>query len=81
MLLYWAARIVDGEDPLYIIRRLVAIASEDIGNADQALEIAINAQTRRVRRSGRFISDGSCDSVLRLLAPKVMPCIVRGMLH
>lgn len=43
--LYWAARIVDGgADPLYIIRRLVAIASEDIGNADpRALEIAINA--------------------------------------
>ncbi|WP_257285397.1 replication-associated recombination protein A [Endozoicomonas sp. SESOKO1] len=43
--LYWAARIVDGGgDPLYVIRRLVAIASEDIGNADpRALEIAINA--------------------------------------
>ncbi|UYM15628.1 replication-associated recombination protein A [Endozoicomonas euniceicola] len=43
--LYWAARIVDGgADPLYIIRRLVAIASEDIGNADpRALEITINA--------------------------------------
>ncbi|MDP0561765.1 MAG: replication-associated recombination protein A [Candidatus Endonucleobacter sp. (ex Gigantidas childressi)] len=43
--LYWAARIVDGGgDPLYIIRRLVAIASEDIGNADpRALEIVINA--------------------------------------
>ena len=43
--LYWAARIVDGgADPLYVIRRLVAIASEDIGNADpRALEIAMNA--------------------------------------
>lgn len=43
--LYWAARIVDGGgDPLYVIRRLVAIASEDIGNADpRALEIALNA--------------------------------------
>ncbi len=43
--LYWAARIVDGGgDPLYVIRRLVAIASEDIGNADpRALEIAMNA--------------------------------------
>ncbi|USE33811.1 replication-associated recombination protein A [Endozoicomonas sp. SCSIO W0465] len=43
--LYWAARIVDGGgDPLYVIRRLVAIASEDIGNADpRALEITINA--------------------------------------
>ncbi|WP_263079407.1 replication-associated recombination protein A [Endozoicomonas sp. Mp262] len=43
--LYWAARIVNGgADPLYVIRRLVAIASEDIGNADpRALEIAMNA--------------------------------------
>ena len=43
--LYWAARMVDGgADPLYIIRRLVAIASEDIGNADpRALELAMNA--------------------------------------
>ncbi|MGI9282203.1 MAG: replication-associated recombination protein A [Endozoicomonas sp.] len=43
--LYWAARMVDGgADPLYIIRRLVAIASEDIGNADpRALEITMNA--------------------------------------
>ena len=43
--LYWMARILDGgADPLYIVRRLVAIASEDIGNADpRALEIALNA--------------------------------------
>lgn len=43
--LYWAAKIIDGGgDPLTIIRRLVAIASEDIGNADpRALQIAINA--------------------------------------
>ncbi len=43
--LYWAARMVDGgADPLSVIRRLVAIASEDIGNADpRALEITLNA--------------------------------------
>ncbi|PJE80504.1 Replication-associated recombination protein A [invertebrate metagenome] len=43
--LYWAARMVDGGvDPLVLVRRLVAIASEDIGNADpRALEITINA--------------------------------------
>ena len=43
--LYWAARMIDGgADPLAIIRRLVAIASEDIGNADpRALEMAMNA--------------------------------------
>ena len=43
--LYWFARMVDGgADPLYVVRRLVAIASEDIGNADpRALEMALNA--------------------------------------
>ena len=43
--LYWYARMLDaGCDPLYVARRLVAIASEDIGNADpRALEITLNA--------------------------------------
>jgi putative ATPase len=43
---YWVARMVEaGEDPLYIARRLVRFASEDIGNADpQALTVAIAAK-------------------------------------
>jgi putative ATPase len=43
---YWLARMVEaGEDPLYIARRLVRFASEDIGNADpQALTLAIAAK-------------------------------------
>ncbi|MBO69174.1 MAG: recombination factor protein RarA [Acidiferrobacteraceae bacterium] len=43
--LYWLARILDGGgDPLYAARRLIRIASEDIGNADpRALTIALNA--------------------------------------
>jgi len=43
--LYWAARMMTaGCDPLYIVRRLLAIASEDIGNADpRAMQIAISA--------------------------------------
>jgi len=43
--LYWFARMLAGGcDPLYIARRLLAIASEDIGNADpRAMQIAINA--------------------------------------
>lgn len=43
--LYWLARMIDaGCDPLYIARRLLAIASEDIGNADpRALQVAVNA--------------------------------------
>ena len=41
--LYWFARLLDGGcDPLYIARRLVRVASEDIGNADpRALTIAL----------------------------------------
>jgi putative ATPase len=43
---YWVARMLEaGEDPLYIARRLVRFASEDIGNADpQALTIAVAAK-------------------------------------
>ena len=43
--LYWFMRMIDGGcDPLYLARRIVRIASEDIGNADpRALQIAINA--------------------------------------
>ncbi len=41
--LYWLARMLEaGEDPLFIARRMVIFASEDIGNADpQALEVAV----------------------------------------
>jgi putative ATPase len=44
--LYWLARMVDGgEDPLFIARRLVILASEDIGLADsRALSVAVAAQ-------------------------------------
>lgn len=43
--LYWYARIIAaGGDPLYVARRLLAIASEDIGNADpRGMEVAISA--------------------------------------
>jgi putative ATPase len=43
---YWLARMVEaGEDPMYIARRIVRFASEDIGNADpQALVIAVAAR-------------------------------------
>jgi putative ATPase len=43
---YWLARMLEaGEDPLYVARRLVRFASEDVGNADpQALAIAVAAK-------------------------------------
>ena len=44
--LYWAARMLaGGEDPRFVLRRLIVIASEDVGNADpQALPLAIAAR-------------------------------------
>jgi putative ATPase len=43
--LYWLARMLEaGEDPLFILRRMVILASEDIGNADpRALQMAVAA--------------------------------------
>jgi putative ATPase len=44
--LYWMGRMLEaGEDPLYIVRRLIRFASEDVGMADpQALVVAVAAQ-------------------------------------
>lgn len=71
--LYWLARMLDGgEDPLYIARRLVRMAAEDVGLAEpRALDVAIAA-----RDSYRFL--GSPEGELALaeaalylaLAPK-----------
>lgn len=43
--IYWLARMLEaGEDPLYVARRLIRFASEDIGMADsQALQVAVSA--------------------------------------
>ncbi|MCH9644566.1 MAG: replication-associated recombination protein A [Gammaproteobacteria bacterium] len=43
--LYWFCRMIDGGcDPLYVARRIVRMASEDIGNADpRALQLALDA--------------------------------------
>ncbi len=44
--LYWLARMLEaGEDPLFIVRRMVIFASEDIGNADpRALQLTLTVQ-------------------------------------
>ncbi|HZO76230.1 MAG TPA: replication-associated recombination protein A [Ktedonobacteraceae bacterium] len=44
--LYWLGRMIEaGEDPLYIVRRLIRFASEDVGMADpQALVVCVAAQ-------------------------------------
>ena len=43
--LYWLARMLEaGEDPIFVLRRMVIFASEDVGNADpRALRMAIAA--------------------------------------
>lgn len=43
--LYWLMRMIDGGcDPLYVARRMIRVASEDIGNADpRALQLTLNA--------------------------------------
>jgi putative ATPase len=52
--LYWFCRMIDGGcDPLYVARRVVRMASEDIGNADpRALQIALNSWDVLVRLGG-----------------------------
>lgn len=59
--LHWLARMLEsGEDPVYIARRLVRIASEDVGLADpQALELTINA-----KQAVELIGMPECDLAL-----------------
>lgn len=56
--IYWLSRMLEGgEDPIYIARRLVRFASEDVGLADtNALNIAIN-----VFQACQFIGMPECD--------------------
>jgi putative ATPase len=58
---YWLARMLEsGEDPMYLARRLVRIASEDIGNADpRALEIALAA-----KEATHFLGVPECNTAL-----------------
>lgn len=55
---YWMYRMLDGgEDPLYIARRLVRFASEDVGMADSmALQVAVS-----VYQACRFLGMPECD--------------------
>ncbi len=43
--IYWLMRMLDaGDDPAFVLRRLIIFASEDVGNADpRALQVAVNA--------------------------------------
>jgi putative ATPase len=58
---YWTMRMIEaGEDPKYIIRRMIRFASEDIGNADpQALQVAVSAKD-----AVEFLGYPECDTAL-----------------
>lgn len=59
--IYWLARMLEaGEDPLYVARRLIRFASEDIGMADsQALQLAVAAY-----QACHFIGMPECNVIL-----------------
>ncbi len=59
--LYWLGRMLEaGEDPLYIARRLIRFAAEDVGMADpQALVVAVAAQ-----QAAHFVGMPECNVIL-----------------
>ena len=58
---YWTMRMVEaGEDPKYIIRRLIRFASEDIGNADPQALVVVTAAKDAVE----FLGYPECDTAL-----------------
>jgi putative ATPase len=69
--LYWLARMLEaGEDPLYIARRLVRFASEDIGLANsRALEQAVAAY-----QACHFIGMPECNAILAQVAVYMAKC-------
>lgn len=71
--IYWLARMLDaGEEPLYIARRLIRMATEDIGLADpQALVVSLNAQRMFEILGSPEGEQGLFEAVIYLaLAPK-----------
>ena len=59
--IYWVMRMIEaGEDPKYIVRRMIRFASEDVGNADtNALAVAISA-----KNAVEFLGYPECDTAL-----------------
>jgi putative ATPase len=50
---YWMLRMVDaGDDPLFVLRRMLIFASEDVGNADPRALVLVNACDQSFRRMG-----------------------------
>ena len=71
-LYYLAVMLEGGEDPRFIARRMIILASEDVGNADpQALQVAVAAAGRgRARRPARGALRAGPGAVYLALAPK-----------
>ncbi len=69
--LYWLARMLEaGEDPLYVARRLVRFASEDIGLANsKALEQAVAAY-----QACHFIGMPECNVILAQIVVYMAKC-------
>ena len=80
--LYWLARMLDGgADPFYVARRVVRMASEDIGNADpRGLQLALNAweATRTTGQSRRRAGPCTGCQLTLPVCQKVTPSIVPG---
>ncbi len=50
---YWMMRMLEaGDDPLFVLRRMLIFASEDIGNADSRALLVVNAADQAFRRMG-----------------------------
>ena len=50
---YWMMRMLDaGDDPLFVLRRMLIFASEDVGNADPRALVVVNAADHAFRRMG-----------------------------
>jgi putative ATPase len=50
---YWMMRMLDaGDDPLFVLRRMLIFASEDVGNADPRAVVVVNACDQSFRRMG-----------------------------
>lgn len=50
---YWMMRMLDaGDDPLFVLRRMLIFASEDVGNADPRALVVVNAADQAFRRMG-----------------------------
>ena len=78
---YWLARMLEaGEDPLYVARRLVRFASEDVGMADsRALEICVAAY-----QAAHYIGMPECSvhlthAVTYLVFSSEIQCIIHGI--